>query len=526
MEYLETNESAEFSTSIKKLETTDPAHPDSFNPQFQQLLNNTIANRRDAKVYKDETNGYYYKLIWKDGKVYYEIVSGGSGDENITIITEEKVNELIATYIQENGISGSVTDEQIATAVNTYMTSNNTTQTNNKKWLLLGDSVTYGLGATVKYSDIIKERYGINTVDNKGVPGSYVFNYGDSSVTNTCLANIIKIPNKKQYTHCTICFGINDSAKVLENQDSDGIFTTIIGNKTDVASATPTTLISALKYIIGVLLTENPAMKILLLSDNAKYEATYSNSVRTAFEAIDDAFYDVAERYKVEFLSLFRLFPVNSYNWTYYIQSDTVHPSDEGQKKIAELIIGNKNEFFDSDFYNAASETEIIYILTETAFNGSTQTDTALKLFDKDINAYEFTIFLDFIVPSVASANYIYSCLMDGNGIFFGLRTSRSLYCNINGWSLVGNLGNTDNVIFDVGTRVKIALTCISNKYVLYINGVKHSEVSSQVVTKKTQTLHVGALVDNATISGYFNGTINSLKVYNTCLNATEVALL
>lgn len=33
---------AEFSTQIRKLETTDKGHPDSFNPQFEALLNNDV----------------------------------------------------------------------------------------------------------------------------------------------------------------------------------------------------------------------------------------------------------------------------------------------------------------------------------------------------------------------------------------------------------------------------------------------------------------------------------------------------
>lgn len=57
-----------FSTEMRMLEKSDPAHANTFNPLFEQLLKNDMA----LKHIKDDRNGNTFQLGIEDGKLYIQ----------------------------------------------------------------------------------------------------------------------------------------------------------------------------------------------------------------------------------------------------------------------------------------------------------------------------------------------------------------------------------------------------------------------------------------------------------------------
>ena len=93
---------AEYSELLRILETTDPAHADTFNPLFKQLIWNdvTLHGKADEVGFDDETNEI---LLKANGEVISRIeIPIGDLPEDIGIVSAEEITALVETLMQED----------------------------------------------------------------------------------------------------------------------------------------------------------------------------------------------------------------------------------------------------------------------------------------------------------------------------------------------------------------------------------------------------------------------------------------
>ena len=83
-----TNDNPHFSESVDILETTDTNHAENFNKATRELMDNTLALKKNVEEAKkeahemvDDTTGQKYKMGIDDGVVYFEEVNA-SGEED------------------------------------------------------------------------------------------------------------------------------------------------------------------------------------------------------------------------------------------------------------------------------------------------------------------------------------------------------------------------------------------------------------------------------------------------------------
>lgn len=83
-----TNDNPQFSESVDILETTDTNHAENFNKATRELMDNTLALKKNVEEAKkeahemvDDTTGQKYKMGIDDGVVYFEEVNA-SGEED------------------------------------------------------------------------------------------------------------------------------------------------------------------------------------------------------------------------------------------------------------------------------------------------------------------------------------------------------------------------------------------------------------------------------------------------------------
>lgn len=72
MSYIPITDNPDFNSNMTALETSTPAYAPTFNGMFQQLLENDVANKRDAKILTDDTTGEKVTLGVDNGLLYVE----------------------------------------------------------------------------------------------------------------------------------------------------------------------------------------------------------------------------------------------------------------------------------------------------------------------------------------------------------------------------------------------------------------------------------------------------------------------
>lgn len=206
------------------------------------------------------------------------------------------------------------------------------------QWYALGDSITRGMYGytggsgvdTVNCWAALAAGYNGWTLTNKGVSGSgYVVKGGSAPETNA--REQVDAIDFSAAELVTLAYGVNDWL-----QDNG------VGSMEDDVT-TGGTFISNMRYCIEKILTDNPAVKIVVISPiNCRSGCTVTtnwgigkeNNAEATLEDFYEAEKTVCEYYGIEFIDMLHSSVVNRYN-IYFALPDSVHPTKEIHKQMA-----------------------------------------------------------------------------------------------------------------------------------------------------------------------------------------------
>lgn len=213
----------------------------------------------------------------------------------------------------------------------------------NKNYIAIGDSITYGVGASVttsNYVSLLSSTKGFATTNNTGISGASVAKSsvypGNGSIEATITSGSVSFANTDIVT---ILAGTNDF-KLNVTLGTLGV----LGDTGFVE----TTFYSAYRKMIEYILGQKPNVKIYLMTplqrDNASYDINYTNSA--GFKLIDyvNAVIAIGQMYALPILDLYSKSGfVGKYSTTPYLTMpsltiDGLHPNDAGHARVADMI--------------------------------------------------------------------------------------------------------------------------------------------------------------------------------------------
>ncbi len=208
----------------------------------------------------------------------------------------------------------------------------------------LGDSITYGLGSDVRFSDIVAELAGIETSNNYGISGTLVSTGSTYKIENAFINRYSEIDEDSDIIF--IMGGTNDWARCVT-----------LGSLGDT---TTDTYYGALEALITALQEEYPDAEIVLATPIKRVDAVNydgytqdedGNMVNPNGDSLEDfanAVLEVAEAYGITVLDLYHAeetdFTSDTSYTTYW--SDGLHPNSNGQTIMAEYIYEQLAEIY------------------------------------------------------------------------------------------------------------------------------------------------------------------------------------
>ena len=303
-----------------------------------------------AKDNVDKVNKMPAKSIVEGGKIYLakedgtkldsgtELPAGGSTIEVVNNLESDSTTAALsaaqgkALNTQYKDIAkqienvGQPTDKQINTAVNLYLQNNPISNKQfsklyNKKWAVIGDSLTAGDKTSKIYAEYIQDKTGCNIV-KMGQPGT-----GYSKDWNTYVKfydRLTTIPANVDLI--TIFGGVNDfnrSPSTTLGKLGDNNFTTFYG----AVEKTISRVIELFPYVPLVIISPLPMSTQL--------------DIDTTFKKYVNAIKEVANKYGVLFIDLYNESGFQVYNATFRTKfiTDGIHPNENGHKRLANRIL-------------------------------------------------------------------------------------------------------------------------------------------------------------------------------------------
>ena len=203
-----------------------------------------------------------------------------------------------------------------------------------KKLITIGDSITEGVGASnsnATYPGYLKNKYGLNVV-NTGIAGATWANYNDG-YDDISIIHQVDNTNFTGADFVTIFAGTNDFGR--QNGDT-------IGNTTDTGK---NTVKGAMNYVIGKILTQNPNVKIAIITPMWRQRIVAGDNKDSDTNALGGqylidyvkAIEEQAKYNHIPCLNLYETCLINKHNYSTYL-SDGLHPNDKGYELLADKI--------------------------------------------------------------------------------------------------------------------------------------------------------------------------------------------
>ncbi|MBE7025089.1 MAG: hypothetical protein E7408_03425 [Ruminococcaceae bacterium] len=211
-----------------------------------------------------------------------------------------------------------------------------------KIWCSFGDSIT----KQEKWQPFVLEAFPLEHINcglgstTVGVPASPLIThpayytderlglgkYADTktAVTESGISYQLLLPNTPDVV--TIMGGSNDV-----------FYAHGLGGEADIREKNVHTYVGAYAYVIETLFAHDPAVKLFLLSP--VWSAPLENVPAVfSLEECTQATRQLAQRYGVPFVDVYRESGITHATRQLYHQSDAVHPNEEGGKRIAALV--------------------------------------------------------------------------------------------------------------------------------------------------------------------------------------------
>ena len=206
-----------------------------------------------------DSQGNYIKKTWGDGDPITDAalnkMEAGIDGVNKKVVTKTSQLTNDANYASETFVTNKIAEAQLGGGEVDLSGSGTKSGVFSmcKKWNVLGDSITYGLGTTTTYHEILKNKYSIPTVRKYAVSGSQISTGG----TNSAASSDDSFCNR--YT----------------NMDNEADLVTVLGGINDLLHKVPlgtmddtdgTTFYGALKLLCEGLINKYPNSKIIFFT--------------------------------------------------------------------------------------------------------------------------------------------------------------------------------------------------------------------------------------------------------------------
>ena len=267
----------------------------------------------------------------------YCLIAVKKRDDSIILPSESSLIGLKITKYDESEddvIGKSYVDDKIQDIIEKINQKNS--RWYGKKINVLGDSITYGLGLTKetkKWGDIVGEKLGASIVRNYGISNSTIANYNSLELQD---------PMCLRYTE------MDDDADliiVLAGRNDYRSLPVPIGKKDDIGNDT---FYGGVKTLLSGLWNKYPTktivfctmFKALCENDELLRDNEWKNYAGNIQEDYNNVIKEVCKDYSIPVIDLYNEGIFNSWNpssksaWF----SDTVHPNEEGQRILGEII--------------------------------------------------------------------------------------------------------------------------------------------------------------------------------------------
>lgn len=445
--------------------------------QYKDIVNLSLTKHTDGKVYIKKQDG----TLLGDG-----IEIGGSGVDlsKITMSMDNQTLKLMNDGEQIATVdipTATVTDEQITTAVNSYLQNNPISNKQfsklyNKKWAVIGDSLTAGDKTSKIYAEYIQDKTGCNIV-KMGQPGT-----GYSKDWNSYVKfydRLTTIPPDVDLI--TIFGGVNDfnrSPSTTLGILGDNDFTTFYG----AVETTISRVIELFPYVPLVIISPLPMSTQL--------------DVNTTFKKYVNAIKEVANKYGVLFIDLYNESGFQVYNATFRAKfiTDGIHPNENGHKRLANRILPYLEKAIDDSTIgnDTISCTNIILnnnTLTFTDIASQTLTATVTPSDTTDIVVWSIN------PTGIATVNNgVVTPTKNGNCVVTATCGTKTATCNI--------------TVTGIATRYTV-----TNNLSNCTNSNNATTIEENSTYSATITANEGCKLENVTVS--MGGTDVTSTVYN-----------
>lgn len=259
-------------------------------------------------------------------KTYTVPINGGINSSNNTATIKIGGGEIVIVNadmnvagISLNGIGYSLRND-IAAEQNRWR---------GKKILFIGDSITAGSTATLKYPTLISQQLKVNTA-NDGVVGS-TWSNGTTTQSIPPIVDRLVGLDLVDVTHVVIFAGTNDFGRNVK-----------LGKSNDITSST---FYGAINNSIKQLKQLKSTLEIAIVTPIPRYDGRKNEHGHTLNDFVE-ALVDKSKEFNLPCLDLSILSGINNNNKDIYLSSDMLHPNDNGQRLLADKI-GN---FIDAQY--------------------------------------------------------------------------------------------------------------------------------------------------------------------------------
>lgn len=266
--------------------------------------------------------------IENSGNDVYTVYYSDNSTEKLTIKSGVEIDNTLT-------VSGKAADSKVVGDMLSQISEDKHVFASIKEWNLMGDSITFGSGltdATQLYHQVIKNKYGITTVNNYAHSGTSI-TYGGT---------------RPEYSFCRIYGSMSDTADLITvfggaNDYQDDIE---LGSFSDTVD---TTFYGAMRILCEGLLNKYPDRLIFFFTP-LKYKDTPNNN-GTYLEEYVTAIKKVCSYYTIPVIDLFTTALLNPlvpiFKTNYFIDDGLwLHPNEKGHRdKIVPAIIAGMSGY-------------------------------------------------------------------------------------------------------------------------------------------------------------------------------------
>ena len=241
-----------------------------------------------------------------------------------------------------------------------------TSELGQKKILVFGDSI-WGNDRSAGISDFLAEYSGA-TVYNCAIGGTRIT--GDRSTSAGAPewqafdgVNLIhaklqdSFTDQDSYASSVASYVASETLPLLKSVDMSDVDIVILayGHNDFNADKTIASITSAYETVISEILTAYPKIRILVctppwrtftVNDTAVDGDTYTNTNDDTLRDMADGLIEMAKANHVEVLDMLAVLPWRALTASYYLDSDSVHPSTEGNKVYAHVVHGKLRSMY------------------------------------------------------------------------------------------------------------------------------------------------------------------------------------